>query len=325
MKLGSQMPSCFVCGAPHACPFQSEIPPRANVPRGLNGILNINKPQGKTSHDVVRLIRQMSGGVRTGHAGTLDPMATGVLLVCLGRAVRVSEYLTDHDKKYRARVRLGIETDTYDATGTIIAQRAVTVTREQIEDALASFIGKSTQVPPAYSAVKQDGVRLYKLARRGVEIERTPRAIEIYSITPRTIALPDVEFDVHCSKGTYIRTLAHDLGARLGCGACLTALTRLASGHFTLDDAVTLDTLREAFAQRRVEQYLQPLDEALVQFQAVAVNEQNARRIAQGHTLHCGRTFTTSLLRAYAPNGECIALLEPGKSAGEWKPHKVFV
>lgn len=319
------MPSCSFCGAPHACPFQLEIPSRAHAPRGLNGILNINKPQGKTSHDVVHVIRQMSGGARTGHAGTLDPMATGVLLVCLGRAVRVTEYLIEHDKKYRARVRLGIETDTYDATGAIIAQRAVTVTREQIEDALASFVGTSTQVPPAYSAIKQDGVRLYKLARRGVEIERTPRSIEIYSITPREISLPDVEFDVHCSKGTYIRTLAHDLGVRLGCGACLTALTRLASGHLTLNDAVTLDELRAAFAQQRVESLLHPLDEALQQFQAVAVNDEHARRITQGHSLHCGRAFTTPLLRAYAPDGECIALLEPGRRAGEWKPHKVFV
>lgn len=319
-----KMHSCFVCGAPHACPFQLDIPPRANTARGLNGILNINKPQGKTSHDVVHAIRQMSGGARTGHAGTLDPMATGVLLVCLGRAVRVTEYLTDHDKKYRARVRLGIETDTYDATGTIIAQRAVAVTREQVQDALASFVGKRVQVPPAYSAIKQDGVRLYKLARRGVAIERAPRPIEIYSITLRDIALPEVEFDVHCSKGTYIRTLAHDLGTRLGCGACLTALTRLASGHFTLDDAVTLDELRAAFAQQRVAQYLHPLDEALQQFQAVAVNAENARRITQGHSLHCGRAFATSLLRAYAPDGECIALLEPGKASGEWKPHKVF-
>lgn len=317
--------SCSLCGAPHACPFQLEIPPRAHASRGLDGILNINKPQGKTSHDVVHAIRRMSGGARTGHAGTLDPLATGVLLVCLGRAVRVTAYLTDHDKKYRARVRLGIETDTYDATGTIVAQHAVTVTREQVENVLQQFVGQSTQVPPAYSAIKQDGVRLYKLARRGIETERVPRPIAIYSVTVREIALPDVEFDVHCSKGTYIRALAHDLGARLGCGACLTALTRLASGHFTLDDAVTLDQVQVAFAQQRLDQYLRPLDRALLQFQAVAVNAENARRIQQGHRVHCGRAFTTPLLRAYAPNGECLALLEPGARAGEWKPHKVFV
>lgn len=319
------MTNCSFCGAPHACPFQLEMPPRAHAPRGLNGILNINKPQGQTSHDVVNTIRRMARGTRVGHAGTLDPLATGVLLVCLGSAVRVTEYLIEHDKTYRARVRLGIETDTYDATGTIVAQNAVTVTREQVEDALARFVGKSMQVPPAYSAIKKAGVRLYKLARRGIATERTPRLIEIYAITLREVSLPTVEFDVHCSKGTYIRALVHDLGKYLGCGACLVALTRLASGNWTLDATVTLDELRAAFAQQRVEQYLHPLDEALSQFQAVAVNADNARRLQQGHTLHCGRAFTTPLLRAYAPNGECLALLEPGKRAGEWKPHKVFM
>lgn len=318
-------PTCLVCGAPHACPFQTEIPPRSAAPRGLNGILNINKPQGQTSHDVVQAIRRMARGARVGHAGTLDPLATGVLLVCVGAAVRVSEYLVNHDKTYRARVRLGIETDTYDATGTILAQKPVTVTRAQVEEALASFVGKSVQVPPAFSAIKKDGVRLYKLARRGIAPEREARPIEIYSLTLRELALPDVEFDVHCSKGTYIRALAHDLGERLGCGASLTALTRLASGNFTLDDAVTLEELRAAFAQQQVERFLHPLDEALLHFQAVSVSAENARRIQHGHALHCGRAYTTPLLRAYAPSGECIALLEPGHTAGEWKPARVFV
>ncbi len=317
--------SCAICGAPHPCPFQLDLPPRALAPRGLNGILNINKPQGYTSHDVVAVIRRMARGVRVGHAGTLDPLATGVLLVCLGRAVRVSEYLTEHAKTYRARVRLGIITDTYDATGTILAQNAVTVTRQQVKDALMSFLGTSVQTPPAYSAIKQDGVRLYKLARRGITPARDARPIEIYSLTLREIALPDVEFEVHCSKGTYLRALAHDLGTRLGCGACLTALTRLASGNFRLEDAVTLDQVRTAFAQQYVERLLHPLDAALLHFQAVAVNSENMRRIQYGHTLHCGRAYATPLLRVYAPDGECIALLEQSRTPGEWKPAKVFV
>ncbi len=317
---------CEICGARATCPFQfTPTTPRATSPRGLNGILNINKPAGKTSHDVVHAIRKLAGGARVGHAGTLDPLATGVLLVCVGQAVRVSEYLIDHNKTYRVRVRLGIETDTYDASGTIIAQRAVNVTRAQVEDALARFVGKQTQVPPAFSAVQKDGVRAYTLARRGVTVERTPRAIEIFALTVRAIALPDVEFDAHCSKGTYIRSLAHDLGERLGCGACLTALTRLASGSFTLDDALTLDQLRDAFAQNSVEHFLYPLDEAVLQFQAVIVNAENAQRILRGNSVFCERADTTPLLRAYAPNGECIALLERGRQAGEWKPHKVFI
>lgn len=317
---------CETCGAPHACPFQliQVPPPPCASARGLSGIFNVNKPAGMTSHQVVHTIRKISGSARVGHAGTLDPMATGVLLLCVGQAVRVTEYLIDHDKKYRVRVRLGIETDTYDAAGTIVAQRAVTVTREQVENALAGFVGKIEQMPPAYSAIKKEGVRMYVLARRGVEVKRTPRPIEIYSLEVRTVALPDIEFDVHCSKGTYIRSLAHDLGAQLGCGACLTALTRTASGQFSLEDAITLDQLRDAFEKKCAEHSLNPLDEALLQFQAVIVNQEIARRVLQGNVLSCEREYATPLLRVYAPSGECIALLERGIRAGEWKPHKVF-
>jgi tRNA pseudouridine55 synthase len=291
----------------------------------MSGIFNIAKPTGLTSHQVVHAIRKSSGIARVGHAGTLDPLATGVLLICVGQAVRVTEYLTDHDKKYRARVRLGVATDTYDAEGAVVAQRAVTATREQIESALASFVGRQSQMPPAYSAIKKAGVRLYDLARRGIQVERTPRAVEIFSLALREIALPDVEFDVHCSKGTYIRSLAHDLGEALGCGATLTALTRTASGQFTLDNAIPLDELRAAFEKKCAEHYLNPLDEALLQFQAVVVTEEIARRVMLGNSVDCEREYVTPLLRLYAPSGECIALLERGKQAGEWKPAKVFV
>ncbi|MDE3090508.1 MAG: tRNA pseudouridine(55) synthase TruB, partial [Chloroflexota bacterium] len=255
----------------------------------LDGILNVNKPAGMTSHDVVSVVRKFSRVKRVGHAGTLDPMATGVLLVCLGQATRVVEYLTDHDKKYRARVRLGIETDTYDATGAVVAQRAVTATREQIETALRGFIGKISQQPPAYSAIKQKGVPLYKLARQGKEVETAPRPVEIFSIDLRAVELPDVELDVHCSKGTYIRSLAHDLGEKLGCGAHLTALTRTASGHFTLDDAHTLDELSGAFDGGSAERYLIQIDEALLEFQAVIVDAATAKRLEQGNAITCGR------------------------------------
>ena len=294
------------------------------MPRGLNGILNVNKPAGMTSHDVVSVVRKFSRLQRVGHAGTLDPLATGVLLVCLGQAARVVEYLTDHDKKYRARVRLGVETDTYDATGAVVAQREVTATREQIETALRGFIGKISQQPPAYSAIKQKGVPLYKLARQGKVVETAPRAVEIFSIELRAVEPPDVEFDVHCGKGTYIRSLAHDLGETLGCGAHLTALTRTASGHFTLDDARPLDELRGAFDGGYAERYLIPIDEALLQFEAVIVDAATAKRLEQGNAITCGREYSTLLLRAYSATGELIALLERGSGRDEWKPKKVF-
>lgn len=291
----------------------------------MNGILNVNKPAGMTSHDVVSVVRKISRERRVGHAGTLDPMATGVLLICLGQAVRVSEYLLDHDKKYRARVRLGIETDTYDVTGTIVAQHEVSLTREQIENALYSFTGKISQMPPAFSAVKQQGVPLYKLARRGQEVHTVARDVEIFSIDLLAVEMPDVEFIVHCSKGTYIRSLAHDLGTKLGCGAHLSALTRIASGNFLIEDSITLDQLREAVADRRAEQLLIPLDRALQHLEAITIDPAAANRIQQGQPLACDRDFSTPLIRAYSTRGELVALLERGDVRNVWKPKKVFV
>ncbi len=290
----------------------------------VDGILNVNKPAGMTSHDVVSVVRKFSHVKRVGHAGTLDPMATGVLLVCLGQAARVVEYLSDHDKKYRARVRLGIETDTYDATGTVVAERRVAVTREQIDAALRSFVGKLSQMPPAYSAIKQQGVPLYKLARQGKQIKAEPRAVQVFSIDLIDLELPEIEFDVHCSKGTYIRSLAHDLGEKLGCGAHLTALTRTASGQFSLNEAHTLDELRAAFEDGYAARFLMPMDEALLQFEAIMLDPTTVQRIQQGNALTCARDYSTSLLRAYTPDGELIALLERGHGPDEWKPKKVF-
>lgn len=318
--------ACQLCGARHACPIQQlRATPQPLPVRGTHGILIVDKPAGMSSHSVVHTIRKMSGIARIGHSGTLDPMATGVMLVCVGQAVRVSEYLIDHAKKYRARVTLGIATDTYDATGRIVAEHDAThLTREQIENTLASFVGKLTQMPPAYSAIKKDGVPLYKLARRGVEVETPARAVEIYSIELREVNLPAIELDVHCSKGTYIRSLAHDLGEKLGCGGHLSALRRTAVGKFSIADAVTLDQLREAFANGAIERHLIPLDEALLEFEAIVVDPPTAKNIQQGHMLECGRAFTTPLLRVYSTSGEFVALLEHSQTAGIWKPKKVF-
>ena len=318
--------TCILCGAAHACPLPvRETPVVPVAPRGLNGIFILDKPAGKSSHSVVAAVRKISGAGRVGHAGTLDPMATGVLLVCVGQGARVSEYLIDHDKQYRARVRLGSETDTYDATGAVVAERAVAATPAQIETALAGFLGKQTQLPPAYSAIKQAGVPLYKLARRGQAVETQARAVEFFALTLREIALPEIEFDVHCSKGTYIRSLAHDLGARLGCGAHLTALRRTASGAFPLERALTLEQLRDAFAHGTAMQHLLPLDHALTHLPAVTVDASAAQAIVNGKALACGRAFTAPLLRAYLPNGECLALLERGATPHAWKPRKVFL
>lgn len=295
------------------------------MPLGMNGIFNVDKPAGMTSHDVVAVVRKISGESRVGHAGTLDPMATGVLLVCIGQATRVVEYLTDHDKKYHARIRLGIETDTYDATGSVVAEKQVSVTVDQIKEALAGFSGRISQHPPAYSAIKQNGVPLYKLARQGIDVETEPREVEIYSILLTAFTPPDLEIDIHCSKGTYVRSLAHDLGAKLGCGAHLSALTRTASGQFTLENAIALDRLKDAFANHFAEQFLNPIDEALLQFEAIVVEPGIVKRIQQGSPLICEREYSTPLLRVYSTRGELIAIMEPSGEPGTWKPKKVFL
>jgi tRNA pseudouridine55 synthase len=291
----------------------------------MNGIFNVDKPAGMTSHDVVAVVRKISGESRVGHAGTLDPMATGVLLICIGQATRVVEYLTEHDKKYHARIRLGVETDTYDATGTVVAEKQVSVTKDQVEEALAGFSGRISQQPPAYSAIKQNGVPLYKLARQGIDVETEPREVEIYSILLTAFTLPDLEIDIHCSKGTYVRSLAHDLGARLGCGAHLAALTRTASGQFILENTIGLDRLKDAFANHFAEQFLNPIDEALLQFEAIVVEPGIVKRIQQGSPLICEREYSTPLLRVYSTRGELIAIMEPSGEPGTWKPKKVFL
>lgn len=313
----------------------------------MNGIFNLNKPSGKSSHAIVATVRKFSGIQRVGHGGTLDPLATGVLLVCIGQAVRITEYLLDHDKKYRARVRLGIETDTYDAAGAVIFQRDVSVTRAEIERALKTFHGKISQRPPVYSAIKRDGVALYKRARRGEAVETDARAVEIFSLELNEVfnlaeAIPtspnrlsvgaqaaenqkhqEIEFTVHCSKGTYIRSLAHDLGEKLGCGAHLSALTRLASGNFKLENSVTLDQLREAFEKRDAEKYLLPLDRALEQFDVITVDTATAKKIVNGLSIESAQKIATPLARVYA-DGKIIALVERESAPNVWKPKKVF-
>lgn len=276
----------------------------------MDGLLILDKPRGASSHDLVNAVRRMTGEKRVGHAGTLDPMATGVLVLCLGRAVRLSEYLIDHDKRYRALVQLGVETDTYDATGQILSSQDVDLAPVQVESALRSFVGKIEQIPPAHSAVQKNGVRAYKLARQGVAVELEPRPVEIYSIVVRSIEKAQVEFDVHCSKGTYIRSLAHDLGAKLGTGAHLAALRRLASGVFTLEQSVTLDQLRDRAARGDFQQMLVPMDRAVSQFDAVHLDTAAARAVCNGQFVRAPTNLTTALVRAYDERGQFIGLLE---------------
>lgn len=289
----------------------------------MDGLLVVDKPPGKSSHDVVYTVRRLTGEKRAGHAGTLDPMATGVLIICVGQAVRVAEYLIDHAKTYRARVRLGVETDTYDATGQVVARREPNVSLADIAASLDSFVGKSCQKPPAHSAIQRDGVRAYKLARRGIEVELEPREIEVYSIELREVQGDQVEFDIHCSKGTFIRSLAHDLGEKLGSGAHLSALVRLASGPFTLEMSATLDVLQGAAARAELARYLLPMDRALAHLDTLRLDQATVRGVRQGKFIPRPHDLTTPLVRAYDERDRLVAILEPA-GAETLKPKKVF-
>ena len=295
-------------------------------PEPISGILNTDKPAGLTSHDVVAAVRRITGEKRVGHAGTLDPMATGVLLICLGQATRVMEYLMDSPKRYRAGIVLGIATDTYDAEGDVTHRTPnVAFARAQIEETLSSFVGRIEQLPPLYSAIKHQGVPLYKLARRGVFVERKPRLVDIYDIKLIDWSWPSLTIEVECSKGTYIRSLAHDLGEKLGCGAHLRELVRLASGRFTLEDALTLEEFAESFSQGRWRDLLHPIDEALLGFDAMVVDRDAEYKIRHGQEIE-GKELvvSTALCRAYSPVGDLIGLLERDPRTGLWQPRKVF-
>jgi tRNA pseudouridine55 synthase len=289
---------------------------------GPRGILLLDKPSGPTSHDMVYAVRRGTGQRRVGHAGTLDPLATGLLVICLGAATRLSEYLAGKDKRYSATVRLGQVTDTYDAQGQIVSESGALPGRAEVEVALAGFRGPQQQVPPAYSAIKRGGQKAYELARRGQAVALDARPVEIYALSLTAWQPPDCVLDVACSAGTYIRSLAHDLGQRLGCGAHLAALRRTASGRSRVAEAVTLADLQSAFEAGDWQRYLRPADSAVADWPAVLLPAEAAARIQRG--LPVPLTGGGAYGRAYDPAGEFIAVLRADPAAGLWRPDKVF-
>lgn len=225
-------------------------------PKEMEGILLVDKPADHTSHDVIARLRGKLRMKRIGHAGTLDPMATGLLIVLVGKATRVSQYLISLDKEYEGTIELGKVTDTQDADGEVMETRPVpALTEEQIREAMRGFLGDQYQTPPMYSAIKIDGVPLYKSARKGEEIEREPRFIRVMNWDITRFALPRIDFRLRCTKGTYVRTLAHDLGQKLGCGAHLAALRRTATDKFNVSQALTFDQI-QAMSLPEIEQRL---------------------------------------------------------------------
>ena len=293
-----------------------------------HGILNLDKPAGWTSHDVVAWVRRVLREKRVGHAGTLDPMATGVLLVCVGQATRVVEYLTAGQKVYRAEAQLGVTTDTYDADGQVIATAPVPpLTADDLRGALAGFVGEIQQRPPAYSAIKQGGEAAYRKARRGEAVELPARPVTIHGIEllDWDPAASKFTIEVTCGPGTYIRSLTHDLGQILGCGAVLTRLTRTRSGQFTLDDAVALDDLAEAARADEVSRHLHPLAAALAKLTRVPVDAEQTARLTRGQFITCPEPPSVEVGYAVDDGDDVVAILAYNAAQAAWRPDKVFV
>ncbi len=293
----------------------------------ISGVLVIDKPTGLTSHDVVQIVRKGTNLRRAGHTGTLDPRASGVLVVLLGPAVRLSEYISASDKRYQAIIKLGSNTETYDAEGVeVIPENVVdpyTITEEKFNEVLQTFVGDIEQVPPPFSAIKVRGKKAYDLARSGEEVELAPRLIHVYSLELLEWSPPEAVIDVYCSSGTYVRSLAYDLGQRLGTGAYLSGLRRTKSGQFTLRDAVQLRKLRDAFDAGNWYQYLIPAAEALGEWPAIELTAEELDAVKHGHRIS-REGMSGSLARGISNQGELVALLEYVEDTGEWQPKKVF-
>ena len=274
----------------------------------MNGIVIVDKPQGWTSQDVTARLRRVFNTRRIGHGGTLDPMATGVLPVFVGRATRGVEFFEHAEKIYETTLRPGILTDTEDVTGTVLETADAQVTEEALLSVLPQFRGEILQVPPMYSALKVDGKNLYELARKGQEIARAPRPITIHELTFLGFADGDIRLRVRCSKGTYIRTLCKDIGLALGCGGCMASLRRIAAGEYTESDAVPLETLLETDTPER---YLRPVDTMFARYPAVKLTENQEKRCRNGNAFSV--KYPDGTYRAYSQKGEFLMLARVDK------------
>ena len=300
----------------------------ARLPQ-IDGMLNVDKPAGITSMDVLRRIKRASGQKRVGHGGTLDPFATGVIPVCFGQATRMMEYLIDGTRVYRAKIELGVETDTYDSEGTVTRRAdASGIARRDLEAAVDNFKGNIEQVPPMYSALKRNGKRLYELARAGIEVEREPRKVEVSDIDFKDWSPPVLDLEVHCGRGFYVRSLAYDLGRLLGCGGHLKSLIRLRSGPFDISDALTLDQAEQCFEDGSWRDRMHPPDMAVDSLRALIVGRQAEENIGHGRPLPASMRMPESRsnerCRVYSLDGRFLAMMSFNSSTREWQSNRVF-
>lgn len=297
----------------------------------INGILNVYKEKGYTSHDVVAKLRGIVGQKKIGHTGTLDPEAEGVLPVCLGKATKVCDLLTEKDKVYEAVLLLGKKTDTQDLTGKVLAEKPVTAEKDEVERAIRSFEGAYDQIPPMYSALKVQGQKLCDLARKGIEVERKPRRVYIYKVEILQVDIPRVVMRVHCSKGTYIRTLCHDIGKKLGCGGCMASLKRTEVAAFLEKDALTLAQIQEKKEAGALEEILYPVDFVFLALEKGTVKKKFEKLLYNGNRIH-PRFFVKppsedekKNIRVYDEADRFIGIYQYDKKQGDYKPVKIFL
>jgi len=297
----------------------------------IHGVINIHKEKGYTSHDVVAKLRGIVGQKKIGHTGTLDPDATGVLPVCLGKATKLCDMLTDKNKTYETVMLLGKVTDTQDISGTVLSETSLDkLDEESVKKAILSFVGDYMQVPPMYSALKVNGKKLYELAREGVEIERKARPVTILEIQIKEINLPRVRMEVSCSKGTYIRTLCHDIGEKLGCGACMEELIRTRVSRFKLEDSLTLSQVQELKEAGNLDKILVPIDEMFSNYEAITLKDEFMSFVYNGNTFlpkHVKQYIELvdgKMVRVYDDKGNFIAIYKFIKEKYIFKIEKMF-
>ncbi|MBD5530227.1 MAG: tRNA pseudouridine(55) synthase TruB [Lachnospiraceae bacterium] len=296
-----------------------------------HGIVIVHKEKGFTSHDVVAKMRGICGQKKIGHTGTLDPEATGVLPVCLGNGTRLCDMLTDRDKEYVALLRLGVETDTQDMTGTILARRPVEAGEQQVREAVLSFQGSYLQMPPMYSALKVNGKKLYELAREGKEVERQAREVQIEEIEILDMHLPTLQLRVVCSKGTYIRTLCADIGQKLGCGGAMESLVRTRVGEFSLKDALTLRQLQELRDQGRLSEAVSPVESVFLSCPVLHVRGDLERLLDNGNALTVEQTAEKEQyapgrwVRVCRPDNRFAGIYAYDEGKGRYQPVKMFL
>lgn len=302
----------------------------------MDGILNIRKEKGFTSHDVVAVLRGILHTKKIGHTGTLDPMAEGVLPVCVGAATKLCETFTDHDKEYTAVMRLGETYDTLDITGVMIEKKEVMSTKKEVVSAIKSFVGGYNQVPPMYSAKKVDGKKLYELARAGKTVERKPVFVDIYDIEILELDIPKVTIRVHCGKGTYIRSLISDIGEKLSCGACMEKLTRTRVGEFDIKDSYSLDEIKKIMEEDKISEVILNVEAVFSGLEEFVLNAELSKAALNGNTLR-GIDMkkigidTKSMLadeekvRVYAEGRRFVGIYEYKKTDDILKVYKMFL